>query len=85
MTNSAGESGLIISGKPPNFITASRIAAKSTIAGTPVKSCSITLAGEKEISVSDWPEASQLDRASISFFVTSIPFSFLRRFSRSIL
>jgi len=38
MTRSTGTSGLIASGFPPNFLIESLIAAKSTTAGTPVKS-----------------------------------------------
>ena len=45
MTSSAGCSGLIFSGSPPSCFIASRIAARSTIAGTPVKSCISTRAG----------------------------------------
>jgi hypothetical protein len=47
MTSSAGCSGLIFSGSPPRATIASRIAARSTTAGTPVKSCSSTRAGRK--------------------------------------
>lgn len=36
MTRSAGHTGLIFSGSPPSLFTASRIAAKSTTAGTPL-------------------------------------------------
>ena len=36
MTRSAGQMGFIFSGLPPNFFTASRMAAKSTTAGTPL-------------------------------------------------
>ncbi len=50
MTSSAGDSGLISSGLPPSLIIASRIAARSTMAGTPVKSCMMTRLGENEIS-----------------------------------
>lgn len=38
MTKSTGQRGLIFFGSPPNLATASLIAAKSTTAGTPVKS-----------------------------------------------
>lgn len=38
MTKSAGQIGLILSGFPFKRLIASRIAAKSTTAGTPVKS-----------------------------------------------
>lgn len=36
MTRSAGHTGLIFSGSPPRVFTASRMAAKSTTAGTPL-------------------------------------------------
>jgi len=42
---------LILFAYPPNFTTASLIAAKSTTAGTPVKSCKMTLAGLNGISI----------------------------------
>ena len=45
ITSSAGCSGLIRSGSPPSSRIASRIAARSTMAGTPVKSCISTRAG----------------------------------------
>ena len=50
MTRSAGQMGLILAGSPPNLLTASRILAKSTTAGTPVKSCKRTRLGLKGIS-----------------------------------
>ena len=50
MTSSDGRSGLIRAGSPPRSRIASRMAARSTIAGTPVKSWSRTRAGRKEIS-----------------------------------
>jgi hypothetical protein len=50
MTSSAGASGLIFAGSPPSSFTASRIAARSTTQGTPVKSCMITRAGVNWIS-----------------------------------
>lgn len=37
ITRSTGQSGLILSGSPPSLLTASRMAAKSTTAGTPLK------------------------------------------------
>lgn len=37
ITRSAGQTGFIFSGFPPSFFTASRIAAKSTTAGTPLR------------------------------------------------
>jgi tetratricopeptide (TPR) repeat protein len=50
MTRSTGTSGLIFLGSPPSAFIASRIAARSTTAGTPVKSCISTRAGRKAIS-----------------------------------
>lgn len=37
ITRSTGHSGLILPGSPPSLLTASRIAAKSTTAGTPLQ------------------------------------------------
>lgn len=51
MTKSTGHKGLIFYGSPPNLFIASRIAAKSTTAGTPVKSYRITRAGLNGISI----------------------------------
>src|SRR5262252_5210388 len=50
MTSSTGWSGLTLAGSPPSRTMPSRIAARSTTHGTPVKSCSSTRAGMKEIS-----------------------------------
>src|ERR1035437_6166447 len=50
MTRSAGSSGLARLGSPPMAARASRMAARSTTQGTPVKSCNRTRAGAKEIS-----------------------------------
>ena len=52
MTSSAGTSGLILPASPPSARIASRIAARSTTAGTPVRSCMRTRAGLNWISVS---------------------------------
>ena len=49
MTSSAGWSGLIRFGSPPIAAIASRMAARSTTAGTPVKSCNKTRAGVKAL------------------------------------
>ena len=51
MTSSTGTSGLICVGSPPSSSIASRIAARSTIAGTPVKSCISTRLGVNAISI----------------------------------
>jgi hypothetical protein len=45
ITRSTGESGLILRGSPPSASMAWRMAARSTTAGTPVKSCIRTRAG----------------------------------------
>jgi len=59
MTSSAGMSGLIFAGSPPCSRIASRIAARSTTHGTPVKSWSKTRAGMNEISRDGSATASQ--------------------------
>ena len=59
ITSSAGTSGLIFSGSPPSARIASRMLARSTTAGTPVRSCMITRAGLNWISVSGSAVASQ--------------------------
>ena len=64
MTSSAGTSGLIFAASPPRSAIASRMAARSTTAGTPVKSCMTTRAGVKAISSLGSALASQ--RASFS-------------------
>ena len=66
---------------PPRSAIASRIAARSTIAGTPVKSCMTTRAGVKAISLLGCAFASQVASASMSFFVTEPLPSVRRRFS----
>ena len=50
MTSSAGASGLTFDGSPPSSRTASRMVARSTTHGTPVKSCMSTRAGVNWIS-----------------------------------
>jgi hypothetical protein len=81
MTSSAGTSGLIFAGSPPSAAMASRIAARSTTAGTPVKSCMTTRAGENAISLLGSAPASQLASASTSAAVTAPLPSVRRRFS----
>ncbi len=83
MTSSAGMSGLIFVGSPPRACIASRIAARSTTAGTPVRSCRITRAGVNWISVSGSAFASQLDRALMWSLVMLTPSSLRSRFSSS--
>lgn len=50
MTRSHWTAGLIWAGSPPRFFIASRIAARSTTQGTPVKSWRTTRPGMKGIS-----------------------------------
>ena len=82
MTISAGASGLIFSGSPPSAETASRIVARSTMQGTPVKSCMITRAGVNWISVSGSAVGSQPPRARMWSAVMFAPSSVRSRFSR---
>ncbi len=84
MTISAGASGLIRFGSPPSSATASRIVARSTTQGTPVKSCMITRAGVNWISVSGWASGSQDARARTWSAVMLAPSSVRRRFSARI-
>ena len=83
MTSSAGASGLINAGSPPRSATASRIVARSTTAGTPVKSCMITRAGENWISVTGSAAASHAPIDRICSAVTFAPSSVRSRFSSS--
>jgi len=75
MTSSAGWSGLILDGSPPSAFMASRMAARSTTAGTPVKSCMRTRAGRYAISTDGAAAGSQLASASMSAAVTLTPSS----------
>ena len=63
---------------------ASRIAARSTTQGTPVKSCMITRAGVKAISCDGAAFGSQSSSASMSARVTLTPSSKRSRFSSRI-
>jgi hypothetical protein len=84
MTRSTGLSGLIFSGSPPSLARASRMAARSTTAGTPVKSCISTRAGRKAISCCVAPLFSiQAPIALRSSSVTEPPSSLRSRFSSS--
>ena len=85
MTRSTGCSGLILVGSPPSFASASRIAARSTTHGTPVKSCSSTRDVRKAISLSTGCFTFHVASASMSPFFTKAPSSFRSRFSRSTL
>ena len=84
ITSSAGTSGLILFGSPPRSAIASRIAARSTIAGTPVKSCITTRAGVKAISLEGSALWSQVAIASMSCLRTATPSSLRNRFSSRI-
>jgi hypothetical protein len=83
ITSSAGTSGLIFAASPPRSAIASRMAARSTTAGTPVKSCITTRAGVKAISLLGPAFASQVASASMSSFSTEPLPSVRRRFSSS--
>ncbi len=81
-TRSTGTSGLIRFGSAPSRFTAARIEARSTTAGTPVKSWRITRAGMKGSSTSFGAAAFQPPRFFTSSAVTSSP-STLRRTASS--
>jgi hypothetical protein len=81
MTSSAGTSGLILFGSPSRSAIASRIAARSTTAGTPVKSCMTTRAGVNAISFAGSAVWSQVAIASTSCERTAVPSSLRRTFS----
>ena len=81
MTSSTGTSGLIFVASPPRAAMPSRMAARSTTAGTPVRSCMMTRAGENWISVSGSAFGSQPARARTWSAVTLAPSSVRSRFS----
>jgi hypothetical protein len=83
ITSSAGASGLTLPGSPPSSVTASRMVARSTTHGTPVKSCMITRAGVNWISVSGSAVGSQPASARTWSAVTLAPSSVRSRFSSS--
>ncbi len=85
MTISAGLRGLMTSGSPPSSETASRMVARSTMQGTPVKSCMTTRAGVNWISVSGSAAGSQAARARTWSAVMLAPSSVRSRFSASTL
>ena len=84
MISSAGRSGLTRAGSPPSAVIASRIAARSTRHGTPVKSCSSTRAGVKAISADGSAAGSHPASAWICAAVTRWPSSLRSRFSSRI-
>ncbi len=83
ITISAGSSGLIFVGSPPRSRTASRMVARSTTQGTPVKSCMITRAGVNWISLLGWAWESHCASARMCSAVTFAPSSVRSRFSSS--
>ena len=84
MTSSTGWSGFTLFGSPPSRAIPSRIAARSTTAGTPVKSCRSTRAGANEISFWAWLFRSHFASASMSADFTNRPSSWRSRFSSRI-
>ncbi len=72
-------------GSPPSSTIASRMVARSTTQGTPVKSCMITRAGVNWISSAGSPAGSQAPRARMWSAVTFAPSSVRSRFSSSTL
>ncbi len=85
MTSSAGASGSILAGSPPSSFTASRMVARSTTTGTPVKSCMTTRAGVNWISCDGSADGSQAPSEAIVSCVTLAPSSVRSRFSSSTL
>ena len=81
MTRSDGRIGFICSALPPRATNASRMAARSTTEGTPVKSCRITRAGRKAISTSGTAAGSQLATAAMWSRETLLSSSWRSRFS----
>src|SRR5437762_3085261 len=72
----------MLAGSPPSIFMASRIAARSTTAGTPVKSCISTRLGVNAISCSDLVLPFQEANARMSSAFTLRPSSVRSRFSR---
>ena len=83
ITSSAGTSGLIMAGSPPRARIASRMVARSTTAGTPVRSCRMTRAGLNGISVAGSAVGSHWASAVTWSAVTLTPSSVRSRFSSS--
>ena len=84
MTSSTGCIGFTREGSPPSLTTPSRIAARSTTAGTPVKSCSSTRAGMNAISRSAPLRTSHPASVATSSFLTNALSSRRSRFSSRI-
>ena len=85
MTSSAGASGSMREASPPSSATASRMVARSTTTGTPVKSCMTTRAGVNWISSVGSADGSQAPMDAMVSRVTFAPSSVRSRFSRSTL
>ena len=85
MTRSHLTSGLIRFGSPPSFFIASRIAARSTTQGTPVKSCSTTRPGMNGTSSLAGLLAFQFASPATSSCVTMNPSTFRNMLSKSTL
>ena len=85
ITSSAGASGLIFAASPPRSTMASRMVARSTTQGTPVKSCITTRAGVNWISWLGMASGSHPASARMWSAVMLAPSSVRRRFSRSTL
>ena len=85
MTSSAGTSGLIFPGSPPRSRMASRMVARSTTAGTPVRSCRSTRAGVNWISIEGSAAGSHCASALTCSAVMLRPSSVRSRFSSRIL
>ena len=84
ITRSTGDRGLIFLGSPFSFFIAALIDARSTTAGTPVKSCIRTRAGLKLISLFTFLSDFHFSNSFISPNSTVEPSSFLIKFSRRI-
>ena len=84
MTSSAGASGLTRDASPPSSTMASRMVARSTMQGTPVKSCMITRPGVNWISVSGSAVGCQAASARMWSAVMLAPSSVRSRFSSRI-
>ena len=84
MTSSAGASGLILLGSPPSSCIASRMVARSTTHGTPVKSCMMTRAGVNWISMSGSTVGSHAASERMWSAVMFLPSSVRSRFSSRI-
>ena len=84
ITSSEGSSGLTLLALPPSSAMALRIAARSTIAGTPVKSWWSTRPGRNEIAFDGSADATHPATASTSSVVIVTPSSCRRTFSSRI-